>query len=538
MPPDFYERSVVLAEQGRLDEALSLAIRATEHDPASATAHAQAGALLAKLSRSDEALGYLQRALVLDPRRADVLNNIGALQKTAGHLETARITFAAALALAPGYEDAIKNLAATLTQMGRPDEAIRLLETELIAGHGSAALQDQLGLALAKVGQHDRALVAYRRALALDPAFSDPWAHIGNVLVEQGSISEAVGAFLTAIAGDPNRGEFYRHLVDTDPSAVTDAHVDKLNELANGALTSVNRMEVNFALVKIYATRGEHARSFTHSLAASVELRKRLVYDEPAMLRSFVEIAEVFSTEYIAGHEGNGFPSSSPIFIVGMPRSGTTLIEQLLASHPAVYGAGELALFDETARPMLASGQTSLREIGERYATALTNLAPLDALRITDKMLDNFRYAGLIHLALPNAKIIHSMRDPLDTCISCFSNYFAQDAITWSYDLGELGRYYRGYEALMQHWRTALPPGAMLEVQYEEFVDDFEAQARRIIAYCDLSWDDRCLDFYKTERPVKTASASQVRRPIYRTSMRKAEAYGDLLRPLRDALGA
>ncbi|HEY8321499.1 MAG TPA: sulfotransferase, partial [Candidatus Baltobacteraceae bacterium] len=167
----------------------------------------------------------------------------------------------------------------------------------------------------------------------------------------------------------------------------------------------------------------------------------------------------------------------------------------------------------------------------------IAKIAPPSALRVTDKMPANFRFAGLIHLALPNARMIHARRDPVETCLSCFSNSFAAGGLAWTCDLGELGRYCRGYLRLMEHWRTALPPGAMLEVDYEDVVDDLETQARRIVAYCGLPWDDRCLEFYKTERPVKTASVAQVRRPIYRTSLKTADAYGEAIRPLLDALG-
>lgn len=230
-----------------------------------------------------------------------------------------------------------------------------------------------------------------------------------------------------------------------------------------------------------------------------------------------------------------------------MPRSGTTLIEQILASHPHVFAAGELTQFEDAAnavlspggpiRPeaMIAADCDRLREIARRYVEALAALAPPGTARITDKMPANVRFAGLIHTILPNARMIHARRNAVDTCMSIFSIHFAGEQ-PWAYDLAELGRYYRAYERLSQHWRAVLGSDAMLEVNYEDVVDDLETQARRIVAFCGLDWDAACLEFYKTNRQVKTASATQVRRPIYRTSVNRARDYGDLLKPLLDAL--
>jgi hypothetical protein len=246
----------------------------------------------------------------------------------------------------------------------------------------------------------------------------------------------------------------------------------------------------------------------------------------------------VFAAEMLRDKSCLGDPSAAPIFIVGMPRSGTTLIEQILASHPKVFGAGELremanlaghigAAFPE-AMPGLSGEE--LRRIGEQYVRSVTRLAP-SAERITDKMPGNFSLAGLIHLALPNARIIHACRDARDTAFSCFSLLFS-GTLEFTYDLAELGRYYRAYLKLMGHWREVLPEGIMLEVQYEDVVGDLENQARRIIAHCGLEWDDACLSFYKTERSVRTASATQVRQPIYQSSIGRWRLHEEELGPL------
>jgi hypothetical protein len=252
---------------------------------------------------------------------------------------------------------------------------------------------------------------------------------------------------------------------------------------------------------------------------------------------------EVFTAEALRKGRGFGDPSAVPVFIIGMPRSGTTLVEQILATHPKVYGAGELDDFQAAVaslrglnRARTGLGVEELRWISTRYLERVRAIAPA-AERITDKMPANFRYVGLIHLVLPNARIIHIRRDPIDTCLSCFSILFAHDHF-FTYDLVELGRYYRAYATLMEHWREVLPleQEQMLEVQYEELVVNFEALARRIVAHCGLEWDDACLEFHKTQRPIWTASVDQVRRTIYRSSIGRWRPHEGMLRPLSEAL--
>jgi Sulfotransferase family len=268
-----------------------------------------------------------------------------------------------------------------------------------------------------------------------------------------------------------------------------------------------------------------------------------VAYEEGLALGLFDRIEAVFTPELIAAKSGAGDTSPMPIFVLGMPRSGTTLIEQIIASHPMVQGAGELRTLHEVVLKVLtdpypecapALSAAALCSIGERYIAEVRKLAP-SGERVTDKMPSNYYFAGLIHLALPNAKIIHTVRDPIDTCVSCFSKLFASPQ-NHTYDLAELGRYYKRYERLMAHWRGVLPAGRILDVCYENVVADLEGQARRIISHCQLPWDDRCLSFHETTRPVRTASATQVRRPIYKTAVGRWHAYEEQLEPLLKAL--
>jgi Sulfotransferase family len=273
-----------------------------------------------------------------------------------------------------------------------------------------------------------------------------------------------------------------------------------------------------------------------------------VTYDEAAAFALFDRIEATFTPALIRAKSGGGDQTKTPIFVIGMPRSGTTLVEQILASHPAVHGAGELKTLNDVVHSVRdAAGNAlpypesvpaldgaALRQIGRHYLAEVMKLAPAGK-RVTDKMPSNYYLVGLIHLALPNAKIVHCMRDPIDTCVSCFSKLFTGEQVH-TYDLVELGRYYRRYERLMAHWRRVLPKGRILDMCYEDVVADLEAQARRLIDHCELPWDDRCLDFHKTDRPVRTASATQVRRPIYNSAIGRWRVYQEELKPLLAAL--
>ena len=260
------------------------------------------------------------------------------------------------------------------------------------------------------------------------------------------------------------------------------------------------------------------------------------------------EIKEVFTADFIKEKSGHGCLSDTPIFVLGMPRSGTTLTEQVIASHPSVYGAGELRDLSIVAdsfmpertdlsisKKLIDAAPGDLTKMGESYVRGLKERSPHSA-KITDKMPGNFHHIGLIKLILPNAKIIHVSRDPLDTCVSCFTRLFAHGQ-TNTYDLTELGHSYKCYKNLMDHWRTILPPGSFYDLRYENLVDNTEEEARKLIDYCGLEWDPACLEFYKNKRSIRTASVTQVRQPIYKTSKQRWKNYEQFLGPLIEALG-
>ncbi len=431
----------------------------------------------------------------------------------AGQYEAALYWFERILAQRPDQPDAMLAAAITLNAMGRAADALTMCAKLQYIDSRKPEYHHVAGEALQQLGRIAEARSAFERAIALAPATVH--YHYGlSKLVRFGS-------------GDP--------------------HLAALVELEKGIdrLTDFEKCELHFALGKAFDDIGRVDDAFRHFAAGNAVRRRQVQYDE-AMSRGLLRaMADAFTPDAIAAFEGAGNPSDLPVFVIGMPRSGTTLVEQILASHPQAFGAGEPMYLHQ----LLAQGHLGadfpdsmprlkpddFRRFAGFYVTRLKALAP-EAMRIIDKLPTNFVITGLIHLALPRARIIHVKRDPLDTCLSCFSNLFSQQ-IDYSYDLGELGRYYRGYAALMAHWHRVLPPGTILDVTYEKLIANFESEARRIVAHIGLEWDPACLAFHRTKRVVHTLSAAQVREPIYTRAVGRAAPYAGYLEPLRKALG-
>jgi len=577
-----YHLGLLYLQQSKFDDAARLFRRAINVDRNSAEAHHHLAIALIGLGRVEEAIQRYEKALTIRPDLAETHNNLGHALQTLGRIQEAIAHYEKALVIRPAYAEAGNNLGNTLVALGRPEEAIAHYEQALAINPKYAEAYNNLGNALVANERGEQAIVCYERALAIDPNDSRARASLGNTLHLIGRTEEAITHFQLAIAatpGDaqahndlggafkalgklaqaiqafekeialaPRRAVGFLNLATSRRFTAEDPYFAAMKQLARdiASLEPEEQIRLHFALGKAFADVGDRRQSFQHLLQGNALKRQQIDYDEAKALTRLKRIQAVFTAELLREKKGLGEPSPVPVFIIGMPRSGTTLIEQILASHPKVFGAGELrelgrlttsitrldgSEFPESVPAM--SGE-QFRQLGENYLRAVGHMAPA-AKRITDKMPANFALAGLIHLALPNARLIHVRRDPRDTALSCFSILFTagQDH---TYDLAELGRYYRGYQALMEHWGEVLPEGVMLDVQYEEVVLDLETQARRIVAHCGLEWDDRCLTFYRTERSVRTASATQVRQPIYRNSVGRWRDYEDVMQPFVQAL--
>ena len=506
--------------------------------------HQQAG-------RLDEADTCYQRVLALQPTQSDALHLRGLLALQVGRYDLAVDLIRQALQQIPRNPLYLCNLGVALANQGKFEEAIVAYRRAIGLKPDYAEAHSNLGVALTKQGKLEEAMAAYRWAIGLRPDYAEAYNSMGFTLKELGQFDEARQCHLKAIELDPNMTIAYLNLADSHKFVRGDPYLVMMEALAakREGLSNSDRFQLDFALGKAYADLEDHARSFWHLLSGNAGKRATMSYDEQFVLTLFDRIEAVFMPELIAAKSGCGDLSPMPIFVLGMPRSGTTLIEQIIASHPMVHGAGELPILSEVVLSVRgpdgkaisypefvpALDDSALKQIGARYIAAVRELAP-ESERVTDKLPSNYLFAGLIHLALPNAKIVHTIRDPVDTCISCFSKLFDAGQ-NHTYDLGELGRYYRRYERLMAHWRRALPVGRILDVRYEDVVADLEGQARRIMAYCSLPWDDRCLSFHSTDRPIRTLSATQVRKPIYNSAIGRWRAYEAHLGPLLSALG-
>ena len=551
IPAALYNLGAALQALSRHEEALVHYEKALAIAPGYARAHVALGTALQALGRHEEAIAHLEAALALDPHLTDAHLQLGNALHALRRYEEAIARYQQALAITPDDADAHNNLGLALQALKRFREAIAHHQKALAIRPDLPAAHNNLGTALQALNRHDEAIAQYRKAIASGPASATRHANLGLALQEIGHLDDACRAYEKAIELAPRTGRFYRNLADCRRFTAADPLLGQMEELARdgGSLPEEGRRQLLFALGKAFADLGQHERAFAYLIEGNALKRQQIGYDEAKVLGEFARIEAVFSRELMDRGRGLGHPSSVPVFILGMPRSGTTLVEQILASHPKVFGAGELSDFERAVAAVnepdgaresfpevfsRLSGER-LRQLGARYLEAITPIAPA-AERITDKMPLNFLFAGLIHLALPNARIVHTRRDPVDTCLSCFATLFTGEHRI-AYELGELGRYYRAYARLMEHWRSVLPSRVMLEVQYEDVVADLDLQARRIVAFCGLEWDDACLSYYRTRRPVRTASVAQVRQPIYRSSVGRARAYGRLLHPLLEALG-
>ena len=507
------EEAVALQQKGQLAEAEKLYLEILAAEPQHFTATHLLGVLRHQQGRNPEALELISAALKIDPQIANAWSNYGLVLRAMGRFEEALEQYDKALALKPDLADALNNQGIALLDLNRFEQALASYDKALEINDNSASVHGNRGLVLQYLGRLEEAREAFRRSLTLDP----------------------------------RRTNIYLDYADSTKMSADDPLLKAMEALRSFPLNDTERLQLDFALGKAHADLNDPMRSFEHLLSGNALKRAQIAYDEAGVLGFFDRVQTIFSPALLREKEQpGGDPSPTPIFIMGMPRSGSTLVEQILASHPDVHGAGELPTFGKIANRVGAAGGSlypefvpsldaaALQAIGADYLAVTRKSAPASP-RITDKMLSNYFYAGLIHLALPNAPIIHTLRDPLDNCLSCFSKLFTEEQ-NQTYDLAELGRYYRRYAGLMEHWHRVLPKGRILDVRYEDLVADLEREARRIIAHCGLAWDPRCLSFHDTDRPVRTASFLQVRQPIYKNAVGRAQAYEEFLGPLKTAL--
>jgi tetratricopeptide (TPR) repeat protein len=504
--------------------------------------------VLVQLGRGAEAERLYREALALNPQYLGGYISLGLLYAGSGDYPRALVEFDAALRLDRGSFAAWFNRAEALEQLARRGEALESYRHAATAAKNDPALQLTVASALREAGEVDEARRCNEQALRLAPGYLPAESSLGNLVGMQGDLASAEAHYRRVLAQDRDHAGAYYNLADLKRLTPQDPAWDGLMQLAGriGTLPPEEAIPLHFALAKVWDGQDDCVQAFAH-LDAGNRLKRSLInYDEPQQARFFAEFARVFDAGFVGRHRLDG-GDPRPVFIVGMPRSGTTLVEQILASHPQVHGAGETHALRNCLREELPpdAGDYALPEglahldqaayarAAARYSGYLDSLSP-GAARTTNKLPGNMVFVGLMALLYPEAKIIHCSREPLDTCLSCYSKLFTTGH-PFAYELRELGRFYRMYDALMEHWRRALPE-RMLELRYEDLVKDFEGQSRRLVAHLDLPWDEACLRFHESSRAVRTASLAQVRRPIYKDSIHRWKRYEKELAPLAAAL--
>ena len=548
-----FRQGIAAAARGAGDEAVAWFEQAVALRPDFAAAQANLGLLLVALGRHAQAEAPLEKALAGLPRDAVLRNALGVAQEALQRFAEAEQTYRAALEAHPGLAEAHANLGNCLRRLGRAFEAEAHLLHAIELKPDFAAAHFNLGVLLQDIEEHDRAIAEYRQALACRPDYLEALNNLGSSLRTQGFIDEARAAFERILELRPTQVEAHCNLAQFKTYKPGDPHVEQLlsQEHRLASLPEDGRIRYWFTVGKMLEDVGHHEESFAAYARGNREKHASTPWDEAAHLDLQRRIVSTFTRDKLAGH---AVPASAegptPIFVVGMPRSGTSLIEQVLATLPGIHGTGEITWLPETLRvengdpgadggafPRTVAGYSTEEylQLGRRYIRRIRELAP-NATHVVDKLPDNFQHIGLIHLMFPNARIVHSMRDPMDSCFSCYSRLFIATNLAYTYDLGAVGRYWVGYHKLMRHWHDVLPAGRILDVSYESMVGDFENQARRLVEYLGLPWDDRCLGFHQNRRIVKTASVAQVRKPIYKTSVARWKPYERQLGPLFDVV--
>lgn len=449
----------------------------------------------------------------------------------------------------PSFVAPYHELAGCLRELREHEAAVLVLEKALEIDTKNARSHYFYAAALATAARPADAAVAYRQAIALNPELAGAYVGLGHVLKTLGLQDDGIVAYRSAIKLRPAFGETYFSLSNLKTFEFTRREVEAMEAyLADENIPNECRVHFAFSLGKSYEDSQDYEKAFRSYRMANELHRQTIAYDPVQTQVAHERMRSTFDADFFSKLRSItlGNPAPDPIFIVGLPRSGSTLLEQILASHSMVDGTGELPDISMIAQAlnkpregqlfpgcMINLSQNELNALGETYLEN-TRRQRGSAPFFTDKMPNNFAYVGFIKTILPNAKIIDARRHPMDSCLGCYKQHFAKGQ-TFTYDLFELGEFYLEYDQLMNHWDEVLP-GEVLRVQYESVVEDLEAEVRRILDFCHLPFEDACLSFHETKRAVRTASSEQVRQPIYRRSVQTWKRYGDRLTDLREIL--
>jgi tetratricopeptide (TPR) repeat protein len=577
----YEDLGTLLLQQGKAEQAIPLLEKACRLDPKLEAAHFQLGKALAQLGRGPEADKAFERSFALSPtrgmmamaaehhaagrmeeaerlcrqvlqkdqRHVDALRMLGLIAAAAGDLDEAENLLRQALAGAPDHVAAMFELGRVLKELERPEEAIEIYQALVALQPENPRAHYRLAGVLAPAALTEQSAAAYRRCLQLDPEHAGAWLGLGHMLKTLGKQQEGVDAYKRCLALEPEFGEAFFSLANLKTYRFDDSELAEMQQrLESETVREPSRVNFLFALAKAYEDRKDYDTAWQYYEQGNAKQRLLVSYDPVLTETTNDELVEYFDEAFFADHRGVGNPDPSPIFILGMPRSGSTLVEQIIASHSRVEGTSELPYIGRLTKSLNRN-----RADGMRYPAVLSELEPrhfdrlgqnyLDMARMhrvegtphfIDKMPNNFPLVGFIHTILPNAKIIDARRHPLDACTGNLRQLYARGQ-AFSYDQTDIGEYYLQYQRMMDHWDEVLP-GVVLHVQYEEVVADLETQVRRILQYLQLPWEDACLNYHESDRAVRTASSEQVRQPIYTSGIGYWRHYDSQLEELKEVL--
>ena len=512
----------------------------------------EAGAALVE-NRIAQAETLLRSHLKQHPTDIAAIRMLAEVAARLGRFGDSEVLLSRCLELAPGFTAARHNYATVLNRQGKGAQALAEIERTLAQEPDNPGYRNLKAAILSRIGEYGPAIETYESVLAEYPKQPKAWMSYGHALKSAGRREDSIAAYRRSIELLPGFGESWWSLANLKTFRFDPGDLDIMQaQLEQPGLSDADRFHFHFAIGKALEDSESWAEAFSHYEQGN-RLRRALIhYDADNNAAHVARSKALFSRDFFAERVTFGSAAADPIFIVGLPRAGSTLLEQILSSHSAVEGTMELPDVISIARVLgekknrsqeskypevLATlGAAEFRALGERYVEQTRIQRKTDAPYFIDKMPNNFAHVGLIHLMLPQAKIIDARRHPLGCCFSAFKQHFARGQ-HFTYDLSELGRYYRDYVELMAHYDEALP-GRVYRVIYERMIDDTETEIRRLLEYCGLPFDEGCLRFYENERAVRTASSEQVRQPIYREAVDHWRNFEPWLGPLKEALGA
>ena len=522
-------------------------LKATKYASNYAPAHYNLGKAYLDQRKYHLALSAFFKAAALDPSNADALFLLANTRVQLGALSEAKLGYERVIKLTPNNFEAHNNLGSALQEMGDAHAAIAHHENAIGLKPNFELAYLNLAHAFVRLERNEEALVVYKNCLK-HCSSAKLYQNYGTTLQQLGLMSDAQQAYLKAIELDASMGSAYRHLAEITKIGADDVDVESIVRagLEVKGMDESASMHLSFAWAKVNDSQKNYPMAFDAYKKGNDLKRKERNYNKATSNQLFAGIKSAYNEKFMSEASSSGLDENRPIFILGMPRSGTTLVEQIISSHTDVTGAGELTFMGDQVKQFKggelafhkrfpAMAEQQWKEIAQTYLAGLSGYDEGKA-HITDKMPHNFLNIGLINKLLPNAKIIHCKRNPVANCLSIYKAYFgAKNSHPYAYNLKELAHYHNLYEDLMAHWRAVLP-GRFYEVSYEALTSNQEQESRQLIEYCGLEWQDACLDFYKTDRKVKTASAFQVRQPMHNQSVDLWKRYGDALQPLLDDL--